>query len=295
MKVYLPNISEQNIGGGWTWMRNLIKGLSGKVKFTDDWRECDIYMITSVTMADRDEVEQAKEMGKVIVFRVDNIPKKSRNKRSRVYDNMKRYAELADMVVFQSEWAKQYAGWLCWPEDGIEWANTVIYNGVDTGIFHPAPLTDDEDQVKPLRYLFVQYNRDENKRFPEAAYHFHKRFRQDPNISLTLVGKFSPDNFNDDGTPHFDFFGNETLNFIPPIIDPHEMAAVYRDHDILLFPAFADAAPNTVLEARACGLRVELVNPVGGTAEMLDDNLDISLDRMCAEYLGLFNLLTTTP
>lgn len=291
MKIYLPNISEQAIGGGWTFLRNLAEGLSSSVEFVTDWKECDIYFICSVTLADRNEVEEVAESGKVIIFRVDNIPKKSRNKRSRVYDNMKRYAELSDMIVFQSEWARNYAGWLCWPNEKTEWSNIIIYNGVNDSVFNPMPIPEDYEEGRPLKYLYVQYNRDENKRFPEAAYYFHMRYRQDPNISLTLVGKFSPENFNEDGTPHFDFFGKENIEYIPPVNNPEEMASIYRDHDILLFPAFADAAPNTVLEARACGLRVECVNPIGGTKEMLDPELDISSTRMCTEYYELFKIL----
>ena len=289
MKVYLPNVSDQEIGGGWTFMRNLRRGLEDRVEFVSDWRDCDIYFISGVTLAGRDEVEQVKTAGKLILFRVDNIPKKSNNKRSRVYDNMKRYGEVADIIVYQSEWAKEYAGWLANFSEAT--MDCIIYNGVDKKIFRPSPIPDDEETNRPLKYLYVQFNRDENKRFAEAAYHFHMRHREDPRIKLTLVGKFSADNFNDDGTPHFNFFGDENIEYIAPVADPYMMAAIYRDHDVLLFPAFADAAPNTVLEARSCGLQIELINPTGGTKEMVDSKLDISVDRMCDEYFDLFNNL----
>lgn len=289
MKIFLPNISEQEIGGAFTWQRNLRRALEDKVQFVNSWQDCDVYLIASVTLADRDEVEEVAAAGKVIIFRVDNIPKKSRNKRSRVYDNMRRYSELAAMVVYQSQWAENYASVMCHPET----PSTIIYNGVDRSIFYPAPEPDEEGFSSTRRHLFVQYNRDENKRFPEAALHFHRKHRTDKQMTLTIVGKFSPDNFNPDGTPHFDFFDGEKIAFVPPVNDPTAMADIYRQHDILLFPAFADAAPNTCLEARACGLAVELVNPEGGTKEMLDPDLDISLERMADEYLGMFNILTT--
>ena len=287
MRIYLPNVSEQEIGGGWTFLRNLKAGLGPQCEFTDNMHDCDVYFITSVTLANPQEVEEAHRLGKVIIFRVDNIPKKSRNKRSRVYDNIRKYAELADMVVFQSEWAQTYAGYLFAPDT----PSMVIYNGVDTDVFFRAPEPEETDVRVPLKYLYVQYNRDENKRWPEAAYHFHMRQREDKRATLTIVGNFSPENFNDDGTPHFDFFDNELITYIPPIHDRALLAEIYREHDILLFPAFADAAPNTVLKARACGLRVELVNPIGGTKEMLDPDLDISLSRMCGEYRILFEFL----
>jgi glycosyltransferase involved in cell wall biosynthesis len=282
MKIYLPNISEQSIGGGWTFMRNFKNGMRkfySDVEFVDKIHEADVMLVSGVTLAKPDELKFAKEHGVKIVFRVDNIPKKSRNKRSRVYDNMHIFSSLADRIVFQSEWAKDYAGYFT---GDSPWQ--IIYNGVDKSIFYPAP----EDEFENgLRYLFVQFNRDENKRFPEAAYYFHKRWRQDNRSKLTLVGQFSPELAD----AKFDFFAGEDVEYLGVISDPNTLAEVYRSHDILLFPAFADAAPNTVLEARACGLAVECVNPVGGTEELLDVNLDISLERMCREYYELFKSL----
>lgn len=287
MKVYIPNTSEQSIGGGWTFLRNFKKGMAQHIELVDNVEKCDLLFIVSASMTDADDVERAHAQGKKIVFRVDNIPKKSRNKRGRIYDKMRRYGELADVVVFQSEWAKEYAGFLTGVENSI-----VIYNGVDIDIFN----TNDR-QVKgdidlgPSNYLFVQFNRDDNKRWPEAAYHYHMVWRKNKKARLTIVGKFSPENFNDDGSPHFDFFGNEPITYIPPVEDPDVMASIYKDHEVLLFPAFGDAAPNTVLEAIACGMQIELVNPVGGTVEMVSNKFDLSLGRMCTEYNALFNLV----
>lgn len=280
MKIYIPNNSQQTIGGGWTFIRNFKKGMT-KIgyEFVNNWLACDIILIAGVSMTDRGEIEEAKRAGKKIVFRVDNIPRKSRNKRGRVYDKMRWFGEISHAIVFQSNWARDYAGYLTGTDRSV-----IIYNGVDTDIFWPMK----NPSVLPAakRYLFVQYNRDENKRFTEAAYYFHMKFRENPLVRLTMVGQFSPELIDAD----FDFFAGEKINCIPPIEDPYKLADIYREHDILLFPAFADAAPNTVLEARACGLKIELVNPVGGTIEMIGD-FDISLDRMCQDYDALFRRL----
>lgn len=279
MKVYLPNISTQEIGGGWTFLRNIKKGLKDLgATIVDKISDADIMLVCGVTLTSPEEVEFAKRNGVKIVFRVDSIPRKSRNKRSRVYANMRSFAHDADMVVFQSEWARHYAGWLMPDIDSM-----IIYNGVDTKIFRPGPVNEDSEG---LRYLYVNYNRDENKRFPEAAYHFHMAWRGNNKHSLSIVGNFSPELIE----ANFDFFADEDVAYLGVIADQDTLAAVYRDHDILLFPAFADAAPNTVLEARACGLRIELINPVGGTKELMQIG-DLSLERMAAEYYSLFNLL----
>lgn len=282
MNIYLPNISTQSIGGGWTFMRNLKEGMAKffpDVKFTEKIAAADIMLVSGVTLSSPEEVEFAKNQGIKIVFRVDNVPKKSRNKRSRVYDNMVKFSDWSDRIVFQSQWAKDYAGFFTGKN-----AWQIIYNGVDKDIFNPAP---ERDYTEPKRYLFVQFNRDENKRFPEAAYFFHKRFLEDKRIKLSLVGQFSPEL----GSANFDFFADETVDYLGIVGTPEQMASIYKDHDVLLFPAFADAAPNTVLEARACGLEVECVNPIGGTSEMLSPFLDISLERMCREYYELFKEL----
>lgn len=278
MKVYIPNCSTQSLGGGWTFIRNLMNGLRDSVQFVDTYDSADIVLICGVTLADRNEIEEIYKREIPIVFRVDNIPKKSRNKRGRVYDNMHRYGEIADMVVYQSEWAQEYAGYMI---DSTA-PRIVIYNGVDQSTFYP----DDHDVSKREKFLIVNYNRDENKRFPEAAYYFHKEWRTRKNISLTIVGNFSPEYVD----ANFDFFDQEKINFIPPIENPRELATIYRTHDVLLFPAFMDAAPNTVLEARASGLLIECTNPTGGTQEMIDLS-DISLQTMCDQYFGVFNLI----
>ncbi len=279
MIVYIPNFSEQTLGGGWTFLRNIKKALGEKVQWAHNWQEADIILIASASMTDANEIEEAHKAGKPIIFRVDNIPRKSRNKRGRVYDKMRRFGEIADHIIFQSEWAKEYAGFLT---GGLEYSS-VIYNGVDTDVFYPG----DEKPVE--KYLFVQFNRDENKRFPEAFYHFHMQWRKNKDAELTIVGAFSPEM----AEAGFDFFADETIEYIPPVADPHVLADIYRDHDILLFPAFMDASPNTVTEALACGLKIELVNPVGGTKEIVEraeKGIISSLDDIGREYYALFDL-----
>lgn len=277
MIVYIPNVSQQQLGGGFTFLRNIKSALGGKVQWAHNWGEADLILIASASMTDSNEIEEAFAAHKPIVLRVDNIPRKSRNKRGRIYDKMRRFGSIADHIIFQSKWAQDYAGFLTGTEH-----SSVIYNGVDLNIFNPG-----DRQKGKKRYLFVHYNRDENKRFPEAFYFFHQYWRKDPTIELTIVGAFS----NEMIDAGFDFFGKETVNYIPPIADPYVLSDIYRDHDYLLFPAFMDAAPNTVLEARACGLEVLLVNETGGTKEMLAPDLDISLERMAREYYNIFDLI----
>src|SRR4030042_2430365 len=99
MKIWMQNIQGEQIGGGFRFLENFRKGM--QAEFVDRWEDCDLVFIAGVTMVERDDIEAAHTGGKPIVFRCDNIPRKSRNRRSRIFDNMRRYAEIADMVVYQ--------------------------------------------------------------------------------------------------------------------------------------------------------------------------------------------------
>jgi len=43
IRIHLANKSKQEIGGGFTFLRNLKLSLQGKVEFVDDWKQCDIF------------------------------------------------------------------------------------------------------------------------------------------------------------------------------------------------------------------------------------------------------------
>jgi len=279
MKVFLANNSKQSIGGGWTFRRNFLKGTGDKVEFVDKWEDCDIFMIMSVSAVDRGMVASAKQAGKKIVLRVDNIPKRSRNKKNPA-DSMRMFGELADEVIYQSRWAESYAKWLT-KRDGA-----VIYNGVDYDNFYH---NDDPLKDRKERFLFVQYNQDENKRFPEACYDFHMRFRNNPDIELWLVGLFPRGIQEHD----FDFFAGEQINYIPPMEDKKKLADVMRQCKYIYFPAYNDASPNTLAEAIVCGCEPLLVNNNGGSIEVkkLHSDRKYTIQNMADAYLDIFNKL----
>ncbi len=279
MKIYNPNISKQTLGGGHTFRRNLEKALKDKVEFVNDWEECDIYFITSVTIVDKAEVRQAKASGKKIVLRVDNMPRKSRNRRMSPAERMKGMAEMADKVVFQSEWAQEWIGSYlgCVPN------STLIYNGVDTDIFNSSQIKRDfcEDKV----FMYVQYNRDENKRMPEAFDMFTTEWIMNAEHVLWIVGQFSPELV----ASKFDFFRGEKIKYYGVMDDPSRMATLMRQADVLLYPSYSDSCPNTVIEAKACGMDIRH-NGHAGVKEAVNIK-DPSLERMGGEYLELFKSL----
>ncbi len=282
MKVYIANNSKQQIGGGWTFLDNLKKGLSGKVEFVDNWRDCDIYFIASSSMVSDDkEVKEATCSGKKIVLRVDNLPRNSRNRNTGT-SRLLRYSNIADLIIYQSNWAKDYISNFT-KKDGI-----VIYNGVDTELFNPNGAKIAKEGSP--QYLYLRFNRDETKRWDEAWYEFQGIYFRNPNAHLWIVGNFSSEltEYN------FDFFGGaeNRYKFWGIINNKEFLAQIYRSADILLIPYFNDACSNTLLEGIASGLKIEtcLSGLTGGTKELLNLR-DISLERMTNEYLEAFKKL----
>lgn len=284
MKIFAP-VSRESVGGGWTFYRNFKKGMSQlpdvQVEFVDTWQECDIFFITGVTIVDPSVVREASKAGKKIVLRVDNVPRKSRNRRSTPHERLKEFAELADAVIYQSEWAKNYCKPLC----GI---GDVIYNGVDTDIFYPPknPSPDRENN-----FLFLFHGKNEHKGFAKAHYLFQMEARKNPKAKFYFVYDFGRD-LPEMIDANFDFWNGENYEYIPKIENPDDVADLMRSCKTLIFPSICDASPNTVLEARACGMDVmgEDDKSLSGTAELMKLE-DISLVNMCEQYYGLFSFL----
>lgn len=278
-KVYAPNThGVTGISGGHTFFRNLKKGLANKVHFVNSWPECDVFFISGVTITLPHEVHEASRAGKKIVFRVDNVPRKSRNRRSTPHERMVEFANLADVVVYQSEWAKDYCYPLC--GDG-----TVIYNGVDQSVFKPGK------NPKPNRYLFAYHGNNDHKNFWRAHLEFQYIFRQDPDAEFWFIYDFRSQ-LSELALGNYDFWQGEKFAHLDKAESAEDMVEIMQQCGKLIYPAICDASPNLVLEARACGLEVIAPAPkdLAGTQELLDLK-DISLERMCDEYNGIFELL----
>lgn len=264
-------------------MRNLQRGLADRVHFVKHWQDCDIYFITGVTITDPAEVHEAHKAGKFVVLRVDNVPRKSRNRRQSPHERMKEFAQLADVVIYQSKWAEQYCKVLCGE-------GTVIYNGVDQSIFKPNKEISND--LRKNRYLFMYHGKNEHKGFWTAHYEFQMIARKNPNAEFWFVYDFGKDT-QELVTANFDFWNGEKFQHLPRVETAQEVAEIMQQCGNLIYPSICDASPNVVLEARACGLGI-LGFPDGsmsGTKELVELD-DISLERMCDEYYGVFSLLT---
>lgn len=261
-------------------MRNFKKAMVGVAQFVDKWQDCDIFLIVGVTITNPAEVIEAKKAGKHVVFRVDNIPKKSRNRRCTPYERVKEFAELSELVIYQSKWAEQY----CKPLAG---EGTVIYNGVDTKLFYPAEQRPDRDI-----YLFAYHGHSELKGFWIAHHYFQMQHRKNPKAEFWFINDFKRD-LQELQFSRFDFWNDEPYRHIKNQSE-QGMAKLMRECTHLIFPSVADASPNTVLEAKASGLQVVgyARADMSGTQELVDLPMEeIGLERMAEEYTGVLKVV----
>lgn len=257
MRTHLLNYQPDRIGGGWTASKYLADGL-GHVPYD----EASVILITGASMCSHDEVEQAKRDGKKIVFRIDNALRPSRN-RGTGMTRMKAFAEVADLVIYQSQWAKDFLMPFT-KKDGV-----VILNGVDTALFSPSNVEPPDDS-----YLYVRSSRDEGKGWINAWYWFVNN----PG-TLEIVGKFSGENLD----WNFDFYNGERFRFMG---EQSYMPDVYRRNKYFLYTYLNDACSNTLLEAIASGCEIIDVNGMlstGGAPEIMACE-DISVERMIDQY-----------
>ncbi len=276
LKIALLNDSSQLIGGGFSFIRNLKKGLEGKVEFTS-LEKCDIGFITSASMITKETAQKAIDLKKKLVLRIDNVPRNSRNRNTGT-TRIKKYAEVATAVVYQSEWARGYLSRFL-GRDG-----RVVYNGIDPNIFSIQGRRVDfsEGKYRPI-YIYSRFNRDETKHWEVAWYRFQMIARKNPLAKLVIAGRFSQEQIE----CNFDFFMGEHVQYVGVIDDQEKMAKIYRGCTYFLATYFNDAYSHAYQEAMACG--VELLDPdmSGGTAELVA-NGSRSLFDMAKEYLEVF-------
>lgn len=272
MKIHIANITDK-IGGGWVQARYLGEGLNHV-----PYEEADIYFVVGATQAERHEVEQAKQDGKKIVLRVDNILRNSAN-RSTGMTRLKDFSDMADLVIYQSHWAKSFL------YDFTKRDGAVILNGVDTSIFNTEGRTSEDET-----YLYSRTSRDENKGWLASWYWYVEHAK--PESRLDIIGKFSGENQEH----NFDFYNNETYRFYGQVRQPE---VFFKKNKYFLYSYLNDAMSNTLIEALHSGC--EIINiygmlDTGGAPEIMiawetDKNI-LTKEYMVEQYrLELSRLL----
>lgn len=265
MKVHILNYEPNRTGGGWTAARYLYEGLE-----VAPYEEADTVLVTGPTMASHGDVDKAKADGKKIVLRIDNAVRNSRN-RGTGMTRMKAFCDKADLVIYQSEWAKRFL----YPFTKVDGA--VVLNGVDTDRFSGKGRLESNTNS----YLYCRSSRDEGKQWIMAWYWFVNN----PGL-LNIVGKFSSENLE----WGFDFFNNERYIFWG---EQKDMPSIYANNKYFLYTYLNDACSNTLLEARASGCEIIDVYGMlqtGGAPEIMACK-DISIERMIKQYKEAINVV----
>lgn len=256
MKIKLPKATQVGIGGGISFVSNFRKAITPFGHQIVDGDDFDVLFISGATLCDREMFLDAKNRGKFIVLRVDNILEDSKNRNTGM-PRMEEFAKDCDVVVYQSEWARK----LLTPHCG---EGQIIYNGIDTEIFHPS---NKEKDWEGIRILYSKYGRGEGKNFNVVQYFFREYSLEKDDATLVLAGRFA-DDIQKINHP-FEFHNDEDYQYLGVVEDHHRLAEIMRTCDIALLPYFSDACSNTVLEAQACGLPV-IYDYSGGTPEIVD-------------------------
>ncbi|KKN71705.1 hypothetical protein LCGC14_0417710 [marine sediment metagenome] len=279
MQVTILSDRPDGLGGGWSWANNFSDGIKGYEPSED------IFIIPSASMVGRDEVEKIKGKGK-IVLRVDNWLKDSRN-RGTGMTRMKDYARLADVVVYQSQWAMDFISPYL-PKKEHEY---VVLNGSDPEKFRPGGNMF-EKRGKNDRCLYVRQNRDDSKQ-PHMAFYEYQQIRNESlekniEMELWIVGRFGPEsvewNFDLEDAP---------VKYLGQI--PYEkMGDVYRACDWFLYSYYNDACSNCLNEAMMCELNIHDCGGMlstGGAKEQMVAGPRTSGD-MVKEYINIFDTIT---
>lgn len=283
LKIFVVQESKGKIGGGWTFIDNLYRSTEGKLEYVLDPMDADLFFIPSATMVTKKYVRDLKERyhDRPFVLRVDNLPPNHRNS-GEGWSRLVTCADAANLIIFQSEWAKNHIAPILL--DNIENPDketTIIYNGVD--IFHFNPdgknLLDKEvtltngitgklGEFSP-RFLFYLSSSDPTKRIEEAIHLFReysaRMKKSSVNPLLIFAGKGYPKEYVD---YNFEFTNDENILYLPDALNRDQSAQLYRSVDGLIFPAYGNACSNTVLEAMASGINV-LYQAYGGQDELL--------------------------
>lgn len=280
MKIFIAKYEPDRLGGGWSFQRNFAKAMKDNLS---SYEEADVFFIASASMLQREEVEQAKKDGKKIVLRVDNIIRNSRNRNTGM-SRMKDFAQMADLVVYQSKWAGRLLHNFLSPKNSV-----IILNGTDQDIFN----TEGRTKAPETRYLYSKYSSDETKNWELARSSFQQAKSQSK--ILNIVGRYDAKMVE----YNFDFYEDEEYVYHGEVQDIQTMADIYKSSDVFLYSYFNDACSQTLIEAISCGL--EIYNcygmlQTGGAREIMEHFNEyepnyFALPRMGGEYFRAMSAL----
>ena len=239
--------------GPWGGGNQFIKAIQKKFKeagMLTDIASADIVLFNSFDCIE--EVVKIKKTypKKIFVHRIDG-PMKLYNNDKDLRDLLVYHAcnELADGVIFQSEWSKKEN-----LKNGLPLSpqNTVITNAPDPEIFFTLDKT--KDDSKKIRIISTSWSNNPKKGFAEYLW-------LDQNLDFNQYDYY--------------FAGRSAVDFKNIInlgkLDSHALANELRKSDVYITCSQKDPCSNSLLEAQACGLVTLALND-GGHPELVKNH-----------------------
>ena len=212
--------------------------------------------------------------GPVLVHRVDGVPEIARGRRSAADVVQPAVNRLADHTIFQSEFCRS-----SFADHGssLPDSSCVINNGVDPGIFFPAPDVPKMDGV--FRLVATSWSPNHRKGFGSLA-----ELSKLPGVQVVFAGNWCPDV----AIANVELAG---------VLRSAGVADLLRTAHALVHASWNEACSNSIVEALACGLPV-LYRDSGGNAELvhecgvrLTDNLEETVNSLIERYDKLRDLV----
>ncbi len=246
--IYIPFPTEQNsIGGPQTFMRNLQKGLN-KLDYHYNSSTNNADGMFFPISADLKKIKSIKKQGGKIIQRLDGIFYPSKHGKKFIKQNKsikKIYCDLADYIIFQSDYSKQQVFTMFGEKDTADYS--LICNGADTDIFFP-----DQNLSSIERSDIIKFITTGNFRNPDML---------DPVITAMDMLKTKGYNFELEvigpiTTPARDYILAKEYIKNYKTTSQNTIAEALRKSHIYIYSHLNPPCPNSVIEAIASGLPV---------------------------------------
>ena len=249
MNIHLDNVNLSSTSGPNSFASKLYKYALKQGHSFDTALEPDVYLAFI-------ETYRAKQgLDKPLFTRLDGIYFNTDSDYNLQNTNIRRTYELADGVIFQSDFNKD----LVTKYFGEHQNNVVIHNGADLEAIANA---------EPLKNPVI--DKFENVWCCAASWRPHKRLQD--NINYFLEHKGDNDCLIIAGKP--DKVIKDTNLFYVGDIKPHTLLSLYKRSKFFIHLAWLDHCPNVVVDASASGCHI-VCSSSGGTREIAGLNSTI--------------------
>jgi glycosyltransferase involved in cell wall biosynthesis len=277
-KGILIGISDGGPGSFSNIMRKQVPLLTGKKYKVTDQDSPSIKAALSVAFLNHEAIQGAKKRDPSLrmVQRMDGLPFVSflgddtglapGEIQNVIMEVMKKNYEMADYIVWQSEFAKKV--WA--PYVDTTKPSSIIYNGVDFETFNSTapfmPLPGEKTKILVNSWSLFPHKRADlavkiANEYPEIEFHFIGNFfYKDTVKTMEELSKY----------PNITYYG--------PIKNLAQIRNFYRAVDALLFTSEMEGSPNTALEAAACGCPIIYNKACSVVPEMFGEDLVFGFD-----------------